>query len=231
VKKRYENGAACPTPLCDGIYEGKTAAGLCNKCYIRYRRGKAEGLVGNRCKAIAGQGSGRWPEYRPWPECLFDGCLEASRTRSGVPYCSGHYQQLKKGNELAPLINKRWAVVDGRKQCSNCLEWSELHDFAAVPSRDTTQAVCRPCMSIIKRMRQYGGTYDQMKELVGRGRCDICGQECVVQIDHCHSTNRIRGALCTRCNLSLGQLEDSPSLLRLMLGYLLRHAVSFGGAA
>ena len=267
VKKKYENGAVCPTPSCDGIYTGKTGGGLCNRCYVRAKQGKTEGLVGNRRVALAGRGHGRWTEPLPqcivlnclnprkhssgssptdlcvehWknrkslpmPECSFPGCTQPSRTRQkgSVLYCSGHYQQYKNKKELRPLIVKRWPVIDGMKQCSNCLQWSSLHVFGIRNSTGKHQSICPDCKPILARVSKYGGTYNQMKELVGRGRCDICDRECVVQIDHCHSTNRIRGALCTRCNLSLGQLEDSPSLLRSMLGYLLRHAVSFGGAA
>lgn len=39
-------------------------------------------------------------------------------------------------------------------------------------------------------------------------------------VDHDHKTGKIRGLLCSRCNKSIGQMEDSPSLLRIAAKYL-----------
>lgn len=65
------------------------------------------------------------------------------------------------------------------------------------------------------------------------GRCSICRQlltkQSDVQIDHCHSTGRVRGLLCAGCNTGLGMFRDNiESLLRAAV-YLspdaeLRHA-------
>lgn len=42
-------------------------------------------------------------------------------------------------------------------------------------------------------------------------------------VDHCHNTGKIRGLLCSRCNTTLGKLEESPQLLRAMWDYLYEH--------
>ena len=39
-------------------------------------------------------------------------------------------------------------------------------------------------------------------------------------VDHCHETGKIRGLLCDRCNLLLGQAEDNPTLLLRAIQYL-----------
>lgn len=39
-------------------------------------------------------------------------------------------------------------------------------------------------------------------------------------VDHCHVTGRVRGILCTNCNLALGHTKDSPSRLRNLADYL-----------
>ena len=58
------------------------------------------------------------------------------------------------------------------------------------------------------------------------GGCKICGTRnpggkngwfCV---DHCHATNRIRGLLCNRCNVGLGNFLDDPDLLDSARRYL-----------
>lgn len=51
-----------------------------------------------------------------------------------------------------------------------------------------------------------------------------CGSRKRLCVDHCHSTGKIRGLLCLRCNTTLGKLEESPQLLRAMWDYLHEHA-------
>ena len=51
------------------------------------------------------------------------------------------------------------------------------------------------------------------------GECIICG-DTATTVDHDHSTGRIRGPLCQRCNLGLGHFRDAPELLRKAALYL-----------
>lgn len=39
-------------------------------------------------------------------------------------------------------------------------------------------------------------------------------------IDHCHNTNKVRGILCSQCNLALGLLYDSEERIQNLLDYL-----------
>ena len=50
--------------------------------------------------------------------------------------------------------------------------------------------------------------------------CAICNKEDKLNIDHCHSTNKIRGLLCSRCNLGLGHFQDNVGLLSKAIKYL-----------
>lgn len=71
------------------------------------------------------------------------------------------------------------------------------------------------------------GTYRRLFEMQG-GKCAICESEKPLgharatrfHFDHCHTTKEIRGLLCTRCNQAIGQLQDSPELLRKAAAYL-----------
>ena len=66
--------------------------------------------------------------------------------------------------------------------------------------------------------------YDKMFQ-EQNGRCLICGSEqngkkknfCV---DHDHETGKVRGLLCHNCNVTVGLMKDSPSLLRQAADYL-----------
>jgi len=55
-----------------------------------------------------------------------------------------------------------------------------------------------------------------------KNRCAICRKKfrATPHIDHDHKTGRNRGLLCSRCNLAIGQLEDSVLLLKNAIKYL-----------
>lgn len=63
--------------------------------------------------------------------------------------------------------------------------------------------------------------YEAMVEASG-GLCEICkevpyGYLCV---DHCHTTGKVRGLLCGKCNQALGLFQDSTWNLEAAISYL-----------
>lgn len=57
------------------------------------------------------------------------------------------------------------------------------------------------------------------------GQCAICqnpqtGRFKRLVIDHCHRTGRVRGLLCSRCNLAIGSMKDDSELLLRAVRYL-----------
>jgi Recombination endonuclease VII len=87
------------------------------------------------------------------------------------------------------------------------------------------------------RFRRYGMSgddYDALMALQG-GLCAICRRKpkrrkkCNhrLQVDHCHSTNKVRGLLCGNCNTTLGQCDDDTERLLAAIAYLVasRHDV------
>ena len=70
--------------------------------------------------------------------------------------------------------------------------------------------------------------YDELLEKQD-GVCAICGKPETYKenqnlaVDHDHETGRVRGLLCRKCNLGIGQLQDDPSLLWKALEYLVQH--------
>lgn len=43
-------------------------------------------------------------------------------------------------------------------------------------------------------------------------------------VDHCHTTNKVRGLLCAKCNLMIGYAEDSVDKLEMAIIYLSEHS-------
>jgi hypothetical protein len=58
--------------------------------------------------------------------------------------------------------------------------------------------------------------------------CVICGHIGVLNVDHCHKKNVIRGMLCSSCNIGLGNFKDDPELLEFARMYLLSYSENEG---
>ena len=72
-----------------------------------------------------------------------------------------------------------------------------------------------------KRLKQAYGIsveeYEALSKAQGHA-CAICNTHRTVLkkklvVDHCHATGKIRGLLCTRCNIGIGLFSDSTLLL------------------
>lgn len=85
--------------------------------------------------------------------------------------------------------------------------------------------------------RKYGMTIEQYEGMVSAqdGKCAICeqpetsvdgktGSMRILSVDHCHTTGKVRGLLCFRCNSTLGKLEESPQLFSAMWDYMHKHS-------
>lgn len=72
--------------------------------------------------------------------------------------------------------------------------------------------------------KNYGLSADQYKKLLeaNSGKCRICDSTQDLCVDHSHSTLKVRGLLCRKCNAGLGQFRDSKELLLKAASYLER---------
>lgn len=69
--------------------------------------------------------------------------------------------------------------------------------------------------------RKFNITLEAYDEYLSKP-CAICGDASEV-LDHCHSTNIIRGGLCQPCNKVLGFARDSSTRLTNAIKYLKNH--------
>ncbi len=76
-----------------------------------------------------------------------------------------------------------------------------------------------------QHLKKFNITKEQYMEMLEKQNhvCAICGQKDVnkrLAVDHCHTTNIVRGLLCSACNTSLGKFKDSVELLQKAIQYL-----------
>lgn len=75
----------------------------------------------------------------------------------------------------------------------------------------------------IKKIAKNRHIIRKLCQIRDAGACEICSDtiaEATLVIDHCHTTNEIRGILCTACNRGIGYFEDNPLLLKQAMVYL-----------
>ena len=80
------------------------------------------------------------------------------------------------------------------------------------------------------RKRKYNLTQDQILDIFNsqNGLCSICETKMDftsrhTHVDHCHTTGKIRGLLCSACNCGLGHFKDNKLLLQRSISYLEKH--------
>lgn len=68
---------------------------------------------------------------------------------------------------------------------------------------------------------QYDSILKEQNEV-----CAICQKEelCnrLLAVDHCHTTKKVRGLLCTNCNMAIGKFQDNIEYLKRAVEYLER---------
>lgn len=134
------------------------------------------------------------------------------------------------------------------KTCTKCKTEKALEDFSK--KRNAHSSVCKSCHNeyyknywknseayeshkarvnayrkanedLIKSQR-YGISLEDFLEIKekSQGLCMICGSAKIDAVDHCHTTGRVRGLLCKRCNVGLGYFKDDVMLLQKAINYL-----------
>lgn len=110
-----------------------------------------------------------------------------------------------------------------RTYCRRC-QSEDTQDWYRRPG-NRERALANARRNNIKRW--YGLTTEEYEELLARqdGGCAICSSrehalEYRLAVDHDHITGQVRGLLCHRCNLGIGQFQDDIDLLKKAIKYL-----------
>lgn len=184
-----------------------------------------------RKRANAARPKGRQP-------CIFPGCVKPNFAHG---LCNSHRRQLHLGIELRPVRPPRPTAEPGFHWCSTCKLFHAEEDFSWDKTRGQFQRVCRDCatasqrrhnaanaerINLVRRLKKRGITEDQYEVMVReqKGACAICGRtDRKLDIDHCHTSGRVRALLCGPCNRAIGFMNDDTDLLLSAITYLESH--------
>jgi len=131
------------------------------------------------------------------------------------------------------------------KTCNLCNKEKSLDDFVKRSNRASgRQPYCKEChnnkmrdkydskvMKDYDLKRAYGIDLKQYEEMFfqQKGCCKICNKHISelnqkikksLSVDHCHTTGKVRGLLCDKCNRGIGLLNDDIDILNNAIKYL-----------
>lgn len=136
------------------------------------------------------------------------------------------------------------SLLTSKKTCSLCCVEKLISEFNKRNNRlDGLTSRCKKCINSCPKNRStdYIRNYDLNKSYgIGieeynimldaqNSCCKICDRHLTevndkhkknLCVDHCHTTGKIRGLLCDRCNRGLGFFHDNIDLLEKVVNYL-----------
>ena len=134
--------------------------------------------------------------------------------RKGHNQYTGHPLTTEQKREHQRLNMARWREKNRERNRKNNREWEKKHPQRHLKSNRVRQW----------RSKGIHLSYDQfLAMLIEQAyQCKICGSGVGPSspVDHNHTTGKVRGILCDRCNRGLGLMEDSIPILESALAYL-----------
>ncbi len=128
-----------------------------------------------------------------------------------------------------------------QKLCTACQQSKNLDLFKRnKDGKFGKHSICKQCESERNKFRYSNGdsyavrlkklynlSVTEYEELYqeANGKCQVCGipetsLKKRLAVDHCHTTGKVRGLLCSKCNTALGQLNDDLEIISSLYSYL-----------
>ena len=188
----------------------------------------------------------RWYKAQAAVACSVDGCLKPAWARG---WCGAHYMHWHIYGTVDSLrqcipdffcsrCKQQRTPVDFWPHTGNTRGHQYWCKTCLIQARrERARQPESPHLRRKYKLRQYGLSIEQYDALYTAqgGLCAVCGvykdpwqptgganRAKFLVVDHDHSTGRIRGLLCTQCNVAIGQTHDNPSILRAAAAYLER---------
>jgi hypothetical protein len=118
------------------------------------------------------------------------------------------------------------------KTCLACLAEFEPSKYDSGKQRFCSDCSDKaPARHVIRLEKEYGISIAEYREMLQMqdGRCGLCGADSPgkqtgtdkkMYVDHDHQSGKVRGLLCSRCNVGLGMFRDDPELMRRAAEYI-----------
>lgn len=122
-------------------------------------------------------------------------------------------------NECRKCLSAR--TMAGRKRIESMLTPDQIKERRRAYRMANVSVSARASRK--QALRGYGLTSESFESLLKEqdDKCAICSTHLVSpQIDHCHSTGKVRGILCRKCNMGLGLFHDDVGSLQRAIAYL-----------
>ena len=107
--------------------------------------------------------------------------------------------------------------------CRDCVNARQRIWYANASAATKQRYIAQQAKS--ERLSKFGTDGEALLEQQNNA-CAICSEDLRTlpssrrHLDHCHTTNKVRGWLCGRCNNALGLFDDSTERLRAAAAYL-----------
>jgi hypothetical protein len=161
--------------------------------------------------------------------CIVEGCASPISARK---LCNKHYQQHYQAGSLDAIspntTRHNLSDVDTNTMLGTCALCGPLTPLI----HNGEQLRCihskrRPLKYGDKQIPTGVATREYLRlSKLQNNLCAVCGEPepygRKLALDHCHTTGKIRGLLCTECNQGIGKLKDRPDILRQAAEYLER---------
>ncbi len=146
-------------------------------------------------------------------------------------FCS-HACAAENGTKLRSEQVLQLLSVTSTKKCFKCAIVKPLSEFNKMKGcKFGVRPTCRSCRSLERdpsttrrnNLRKYGLTEQEYQVLKAsqNNSCKICNEVTTkLVVDHCHTTGRNRGLLCSGCSTGIGFLKESEALMLNAIKYL-----------
>ncbi len=123
--------------------------------------------------------------------------------------------------------SREYPRSSGPQRCRVCGETKSPEEFHTNKSNlSGLVGACMACCKVYERARRYDLTHETYLQMLKEqdNKCAICGNSFTGSpyVDHCHTTGKVRGLLCSTCNTGLGGFKDDPTILENAIKYLTR---------
>lgn len=153
--------------------------------------------------------------------------------------CRHRFITIDQDAQKQPRIERLRAAVAVEKECASCKRTLPINHFGKKANDDVLyRSSCKECLNNRRAanqfqavLKQHGLTLQRYNELLAsqNGTCAICGssdkghRNRFFNIDHCHKSGEVRGLLCPRCNLAIGNFGDDIPLMQAAIKYIRQH--------